>query len=155
MKPGEVAISEPVLLQAASSDEVLPSAPDSALKRMAGGTRVQNVGRLGVYWETYGVKATDSIEVAVWIERYKAQGFIRRFAKKLSLAEDLNTPVAITWQEAQAGHNAYVIDGPVPIIARSVTLDVTRLPKGDYWLDVLVRKPGQDPVRGRRSFTIN
>ncbi len=154
MKPGELAISDPVLLQAPSADEVLPSLPDSALKRMAGATRVQNVGRLGVYWETYGFKPSDSLEVAVWIERYTPQGFLRRFAKRLNLAEDLNTPVAITWQEAQAGRNAYAFAGPVPIIARTVTLDVSKLAKGDYWLDIVVRKPGQEPVRGRRSFAI-
>ena len=154
MAPGEMAVSDPVLLKAGSVDEVLPNDPDVALLRMAGSTVVQNVGRLGVYWETYGIKPTDSVDVAVWIERYTPQGFVRRFAARLDLVPDLNTPVVMSWSESESGHNAHVLAGPQPIIARAVSLDVSKLPKGDYWLDLVVRKPGNEPMRGRRSFTI-
>jgi hypothetical protein len=34
-------------------------------------------------------------------------------------------------------------------------LDISALPKGEYWLDVAVRKlGGGEPVRGRREFVI-
>jgi hypothetical protein len=39
-------------------------------------------------------------------------------------------------------------------VARSVVLDVSALPRGNYRLDVAVAKPGQQPVRSRREFVI-
>lgn len=154
MKPGDRAISDPVLLRTGSGAEELPNETGAALDRMAGSTHVDSGGRLGVYWETYGFKPTDSVDVGVWIERYTSRGILRRLGNAFSITTDLNTPVAITWSEPRPDHSARIIDGPVPIVTRSVVVDVSHLPKGDYWLDVAVGKPGQEPLKGRRSFTI-
>jgi hypothetical protein len=91
----------------------------------------------------------------VWIERYTRQGILRRFTTSLRVTEDLNTPVAVGWTETQPGPQTRVLEGAVPILARSVTVDISRLPAGEYWLDIAVRKVGADaPVRGRRTFVI-
>jgi hypothetical protein len=154
MARGERASSDPVILRAPADPEVLPSNPPDALDRMAPYTRAPATGRIGVYWETYGFQPSDTVDVAVWIERYTPQGIARRLGIALNVAEDLNTPIVIRWSEPRAGLNASYIAGPVPIVGRSLVLDVSRLAKGDYWLDVAVAKRGQPPVRGRRSFAI-
>jgi hypothetical protein len=60
----------------------------------------------------------------------------------------------MTWREPQAEHRIHVIQGPVPVISRTVVLDVSTLTPGEYWLDIAVGKPGSKPVRGRRGFTV-
>jgi hypothetical protein len=122
---------------------------------MVGTSLVSKAGKLGVYWETYGFAPSDSIEVAVWIERHTPQGLARRFGIALRIATDLNTPVAMGWQEPQtSGNRTMVPSGPVQIIGHSVVLDTSKLPPGNYWLDVAVRKRGHDPVRGRTNFVV-
>jgi hypothetical protein len=152
--PNGVAISDPVVLRAPPDGEVLSNDPDVAIARMAGSTRVPASKRIGVYWETYGFRPTDSVNVAIWIERYTQQGIMRRFGIVLRVATDLNTPIAMSWSEPDPGRRSYAMDGNVPIVGRSIVLDVSTLPHGEYWLDVAVGKPGQEPVRGRRAFTV-
>jgi hypothetical protein len=154
MAPGEVAVSDPVILLAPESDEQTPVETNAALTMMAATPRTPATRRIAVYWESYGFKPTDSVDVAVWIERYTSQGIARRFANALHVTTDLNTPVATTWREPRPESRMNVIDGRVPIIGRTLVLDVSQLPRGSYWLDVAVAKPGQQPARGRRNFVV-
>jgi hypothetical protein len=153
---GEMAVSDPVLLRVPTNGRALPNDPESALKLMATSHVVSRGGQLGVYWESYGFNAADSVEVAVWIERYTSQGIARRFGIAMRIATDLNTPVSMGWSEPQPGHSANVFaDGGVTVIGRSVALDVSGLAPGDYRLEVAVRKPGKpEPVRGRTTFIV-
>jgi hypothetical protein len=155
LAPGAVAVSNPIILQARPDGEEPATIPDSALRQMAGTHEVGQIGRIGVYWETYGIAPTDSIEVAVWIERYSRQSIVRRFGAALNLATDLNTPVAYTWREPTPGRAVHVIDGPVPIVSRSIAVDVSNLSPGEYYLDVAVRKiGGAEPARGRTRIVV-
>lgn len=154
LAPGERAISDPVILTVPGGDAPVPTATDAALDHMAGSTRVRPIGRIGVFWETYGFLPTDTVRVAVVLERHSRESVARRLGQWLRLVPDRNTPVAVGWEEPQPAARVHVIAGPVPIIGRSVALDVSNLPPGEYWIDVQVGKPGQEPVRGRRSITI-
>jgi hypothetical protein len=154
MKAGELAISDPVILVAPAENDVLPSQVDAALARMAGATYVPNAKRIGVYWETYGFKPADSVTVAVWIERHTPQGVVRRLGIVLNVVTDLNTPIAISWSEPHSDRIATLIPGRIPILGRSLTLNTTALPPGEYWLDVAIAKRGMPPLHGRRGFTI-
>jgi hypothetical protein len=154
MQPGETAISEPVLLRA-SGGNALPSAPESALPLMATSHEVTSRDKLGVYWETYGFSAADSVEVAIWIERYTNQGIARSFGIALGVAKDLNTPVTISWKEPDSGHNSHVFrEGTVPVIGRSITLDISSLVAGDYTLEVAVRGRNRAALRSRVTFLV-
>jgi hypothetical protein len=154
MSPGQLDISEPVILVAPAGDDPSPVELDPALRAMAASVRTPPTRRIAVYWETYGFSPTDTVDVAVWIERYTSQGFLRKFGNAMRVTTDLNTPVAITWREPQPGSRMQVVRGRVPVISRSVVLDTSTLPRGSYWLDVAVAKPGQPPVRSRRGIVI-
>jgi hypothetical protein len=154
MSPGDFAVSEPVILLAPVGDEPAPLETNAALAMMAASTKTPATRKIAVYWESYGFKPTDSVDVAVWIERVTAQGTLRRFGNALRVTTDLNTPVATTWHEPQPGTRTHPMGGRIPIIGRSVVLDVSRLPRGSYWLEVAVAKPGQEPVRNRRNFIV-
>ena len=149
-----VAVSDPVILVAPQDGSDLPTDFDQAMARMAGSTRLPPRARMGVYWETYGLAPADSAEIAVWIERFTPQGVLRRFGIALELATDLNTPVVQSWTESQIGRGAFTLPGRVPVVGRTIILDTSRLAPGAYWLDVVIRRPGSEPARGRRSFTV-
>jgi hypothetical protein len=153
MKPGEVAISDPLILDPDQNSALAPDA-ETSISRMMPTLTLERMARIGVYWETYGFAPGDSADIAVWIERYTPQGVGRRFGIALRIATDLNTPIASSWREKQFGNNASVVPGRVVTVGRSVIVDTSKLPAGDYWLDVAVGKPGGEPVRSRTHFSI-
>jgi hypothetical protein len=152
LKPGETAISEPVLI---SSDES-PSDPDGALGQMLG-TTVVRAKKIGVYWETYGYGAGDSVDVAVIVARREPLSRFRRLGMKLRVASDINGSVAVRWSEPQAGHDSWTIPSRVPIQARAVGLDLSRLEPGRYRVEVVASRrgvAGAPTVTASRDFVI-
>ena len=83
---------------------------------MLGSTRVRGA-KVGVYWETYGYAAGDSVDVAVIISRHEPISKVRRIGMFLRLAHDLNGQVAVRWGEPTPGHSSWTVPGVVPIQA--------------------------------------
>lgn len=155
MSPGDRAVSAPVLLGVPGGGGAIPPQPDSALQWMLGTTTVPPVGKLGVYWETYGFAPSDTVEHAVWVTRVTPQGALRRLGIRLNVTTDRNTPLAVAWTEMRLGGTAAVVEpGPVPVIGRTVVLDVSTLAPGEYVLEVAARGTSGDAVREQRRFTV-
>ncbi|HYV96771.1 MAG TPA: hypothetical protein VE967_04860 [Gemmatimonadaceae bacterium] len=154
MHTGETAISDLVLLRPPAAQGDYPSDQRGILAMMSPSDTIVKGARLGLYWETYGFAASDTTEIAVWIERYTPQGILRRFGTALNIATDLNTPVSSSWTESGLTGRANIIPGRIPVVGRTVALDTSKLPAGDYWLRVVVRRPRGDPVESRRSFAV-
>jgi hypothetical protein len=150
LKPGEAAISDPVLI---GTDDAPPPGPDDALRHMLGSTTVHGA-KVGVYWETYGYAAGDSVDVAVVITRHEPISKTRRIGMLLHLAHDLNGSVAVRWGEPTPGHSSWTVPGIVPIQARSIRLDLSRIEPGHYSVQVLVGKHGSTapPLSSSRDF---
>jgi hypothetical protein len=152
--PGSTAISDPVFTRASSSADTLPTQAEIATSQMLGSVTFQRRQKVGIYWETYGIAGGDSVDLAVWIERQSVQGPARRLGILLGIAKDLNTPIAISWSERSPMPTVPLGAKGVPIVGRSINLDLADLPAGDYLLQVAVAKPGRAPVRGQRKFVI-
>ncbi len=148
LKPGETAISDPVLIE---SDDAAPTSPETALARMLGAPRVRGA-KLGVYWETYGFAPEDSVDVAVVLTRKEPLSKMRRLGMLLRLAQNPNGSVAMRWKEPQTGRNAWLIPGVVPIQARSIQLDLTQIEPGHYAVQALVARRGGIPITSSRDF---
>ena len=149
LKPGETAISDPVLISPPESS----TGPDVALGQMLGSTVVRT-HKIGVYWETYGYAAGDSVDIAVIISRHEPLSKLRRLGMKLRVAHDVNGSVAVRWTEPQAGHDSWTIPSRVPIQARAVGLDLSRLEPGHYTVQVLAGRAGGLPVMASRDFVL-
>ncbi|HEY9226470.1 MAG TPA: hypothetical protein VIP11_07490 [Gemmatimonadaceae bacterium] len=150
LKPGETAISEPVLL---ATDDAAPPGPERALQKMLGTTRVRGP-KLGVYWETYGYAPGDSVDVAVVITRREQLSKMRKLGMFFRVAHDINGSVAVQWTEPQAGHDSWSIPGIVPIQARSIRADLSRLEPGRYSVEVRVNRKGVLPISASRDFVL-
>jgi hypothetical protein len=138
LKPGEAAISDPVLLAPSES----ATSAEGALDRMLGSTVVR-AKKIGLYWETYGYAPGDSVDVALIVTRTEKLSAFRRIGMKLRIAHDLNGTVAVRWSEPQAGHDAWAIPSKVPIQARVVTLDLSQLEPGQYTVQVQAGRKGE------------
>lgn len=149
-KPGETAISDPIFIEAHDGE---PPGPDVALQYMLGSTVIRGA-KVGVYWETYGWTANDSVDVAVVVTRHEKLSKIRRLGMFMHVAHDINGQVAVRWGEPQPGHSSWTIPGTVPIQARSVRLDLSRLEPGHYAVTVLVGTHGSTvaPISASRDF---
>jgi hypothetical protein len=149
-----LAVSPPVLLRPPPTLDVLPANVDSALLMAAPTRNFNGKETIGVYFETYGLTPADSVNVAVWIERYTPQAPMRRLGIALGITPDLNTPVVVEWREPQGGRAVWFQNGQVPIIGRGVLLDVRGLVPGDYWLEIAVSSPQRGIARNRTHFSV-
>jgi hypothetical protein len=138
MRPEEAAMSDPVLLVVPPDAVALPILADSAIALMNGSTTLAAGTRsVGVYWETYGIAAGDSIELTV------------------SMApRDGGSAVTSSWREPQPGRSVRTIAGTVPVQMRSIILDVNGLPVGQYVLGLSVRRQNGQLLRTSREVTI-
>lgn len=151
MRQGEVAVSEAILLRTTGSLVPAPARADSLLDEMLGSViiNVKTTPKLGVYWETYGVNARDSVTVGVRVERRVPVGGIRRLGMALRLADNPNSAVNITWREPDRGRATITIEGSVPIQSRTVLLDLSRLEPGPYDLVMSIAK-----IRGEAATSV-
>jgi hypothetical protein len=154
MGPGEVAVSEPLLLLAPDAGGTVPDEPDGAIARMLGSTRLRGVRRFGVYWESYGFTPGDTVDVELRLERYDTPGLRERLSTTLGVTDERNGVIAVRWREPESGRPGRVLAGPLPIVTRSIALDVGRMPTGRYHLDVSVGRPGRPAARSRRELVI-
>jgi hypothetical protein len=62
--------------------------------------------------------------------------------------------VAVRWGEPTPGHSSWTVPGVVPIQARSIRLDLSRIEPGHYTVQVLVGKHGStaQPMISSRDF---
>jgi hypothetical protein len=121
---------------------------------MLGTTRLRGP-KVGVYWETYGYAPGDSVDVAVVISRHETLSKMRRLGMALRVAHDINGSVAVRWGEPQSGHSSWDIPGIVPIQARSVRVDLSRLEPGHYTVQIVVGRKGGVPVTSSREFILD
>jgi hypothetical protein len=138
MPRGDIGISDPVILEVPADVAELPNIADSAVALMRGSTRLAaGTASMGVYWETYGIAAGDSIEVSVAVQRRGGGG----------------SPVITSWREPQPGQAVRTVSGTVPIQMRSLVLDISGLPVGPYALELSVRR-GAQAARSTRDFVV-
>ncbi|MGH7518404.1 MAG: hypothetical protein ACREOC_13185 [Gemmatimonadales bacterium] len=103
--------------------EELPDSLEAALPLAVRGTEVPPGGRVGLFWETYGEPATDSVDVQVKVVRASGRDDVHPALGRAECAPDGKAPVAVRWRDAAA---------PVGPRARSVTVDLAALDPGRY-----------------------
>jgi hypothetical protein len=121
---------------------------------MLGSTRIVDLQRVGVYWETYGIAANDSVDVAVKIDRLGTPSMLRRLGNALHVADRVDGSATVSWKEPQPAAATTTIPGPVPIQGRNVTIDLSRLVPDKYSVTVIVSRGGGQIASASREFEI-
>jgi hypothetical protein len=155
METGDVDVSQPVLIEPLAPGDPLPADPDSALARMIGLPELHDPRRIGVYWETYGLNPSDTVDIAVRFERLvPPPGLIRRIGLALGIGTREDMSVSVGWREPQRGQVIATTPGRIPIQSRSLTVDVSQIPAGDYSLTVSIRRPDGRSIARTRSLRL-
>ena len=107
--------------------EALPETLDEAVAATWPGVRVGVGGTIGLYWETYGVAAADSLVTVTLTVEPVAPGFFGRMTQSLGLKSKV-PPLRLAW--------ARRADSGVDFAAHSVEVDLSRLKVGHYVVTV-------------------
>ena len=105
----------------------LPESLEQAAAAVWPGLRVGVGGTIGLYWETYGVGAADSlVGVTLTVEPVKP-GFFGRMTQSLGLKSKVS-PLRLSWSRRG--------EGGVDFATHSVEVDLSRLKTGSYVVTV-------------------
>jgi hypothetical protein len=119
---GSISMSDPLLFQ---PQEAEVADLDAAMTTALGSTTVRP-GKVGIYWETYGLARSDSAEaVSLTLTRVQ-QGTLRRIGESIGLAARSN-PLTIRWNQMMAVGS---------VTSRAVVLDLALIPRGKYLLRI-------------------
>ena len=154
MRRGEVAISEPILFDAAAVEELGVSEMGRIVDAMYPSTVLESAKQVGVYWESYGFRQGDTVEVSVQIERVNQLSKVRRIGMAFRVSTDPNFTVTARWTEPQPGRSSQSIPGTIPILARHITQNVSQLPEGTYRLRVSMQRKRGELVSADRLFQL-
>lgn len=120
-RPDEIALSDPLLFEATDS---AVGDLESAMKFALGSNTVRR-GKVGIYWETYGLAQSDSTQaVSLTLTRVQ-QSALRRLGESIGLASRMS-PLRIQWNQVNGSTIAY----------RAVVLDLSLVPPGKYELTI-------------------
>jgi hypothetical protein len=109
-------------------EDELPDSLEIALPLAVRGTDVPATGQVGLYWETYGEPAGDSVDVEVKVARAPRRDEAHPALGRAECAPDGKAPVAVRWRDAAARGRK----------ARAVTVDLSALDPGRYVVGVSV-----------------
>ncbi len=121
-------------------EEELPDSLEGALPLAVRGTEIPPGGRVGLFWETYGEPAADSIQVEVKVVRASGRGIAHPALGRTECAPDGNAPVAVQWRDAAA---------PTGPRARTVTVDLAALDPGRYLVAIAMSAAGRSACTSR------
>jgi hypothetical protein len=122
VRNGSVTLSDPLLFNPTDAETgSLEAAMSAAL-----GSNVVKRGKVGIFWETYGLSRSDSAQpVSLTLTRVQV-GTLRRIGESIGLASR-SSPLTIRWNQVSTGSG---------IAARSVVLDLALIPRGRYLLRI-------------------
>lgn len=148
----ELAISDPIFYDATEGGAP-PADADALIPRMMGRTDIAQESKVGVFWETYGATVGDSLRYEVNVSPVNDPSLLRRLGTVLRLMSG-SDKTAIAFNEVDRRTPGGTASPQVSIIPRALTLSFAGLPKGSYWLELVVSTPGRQPVRSRRAISI-
>ena len=146
---GQIALSDLILVRAQSTDAA-PATIEETLARMFGSVRLRDPKRVGLFWEAYGLGATDTLDVALRVIRTSDGGLFGRIA---SLFRGNANVTIIRWRESRRSDAGASADGGVTIHPEGTIIDLSRLSPGDYRLELEITR-GQTTARAQRTFSI-
>lgn len=138
---GRVALSDLLLF---SADSMPPTAIDSVFARAIVDGRISTGGRLGLFWEMYGLADNERVTATIGLVPDQA-GFLRRLAERAGVATP-RTPVHLRWEDTPE------VRGSVG--GRTLVIDLAEVPEGRYTVELTLDVAGQPTRRAASTVEI-
>ncbi len=146
------ALSDPILLDAAS---ISGAGLTDARRGMLDDLRLQRPVKLGVAWESYGVRASDTVTIAVRVTGLEARSTLARAAQAVGLTGRRDVEVSVSWTEPSPARQAEVVSARIATLMRELTLDIGALRTGAYGLQISMTTAQCTAVSPLREFTVS
>ncbi|MCY3808422.1 MAG: hypothetical protein OXG58_03115 [Gemmatimonadetes bacterium] len=131
-------LSDPLLVEASADD--LPESREEALAAMRGSTRVEWGREIVLYWEVYGLRDQERIEVSVGVSSER-ETVTTRIMSALGVRSEAAAPV-VAWSELASGE----------VHPMAIAIDVRALHDGDYTLVLAVSTTSGGTATAERRF---
>ena len=155
MAVGELAVSQPVLLDAQDGKLDIDVPTEALLDQMLNTTHLDSRNRrIGVYWETYGIAPGDTVAVSVRVATDQQLSGMRKLGMALNIAGNPNREVVQSWIEPDPSKSTRTTAGRVPVTSRAILLNLSLLQADTYVLEVSVERKDGTVATGRRRITV-
>jgi hypothetical protein len=139
---GGVRISDVAFFQPSDS---LPATVDGFLRVARASATAQRGEKLGLFWELYGLSATDQeMTLRVNVTR-EGRSWLRRAGERIGLV-GRRGGAGFGWRERGRGDGA--------IAPRAIVVDLAGLDPGEYRIEVSLLRDGAQPVTASRGLVI-
>jgi hypothetical protein len=153
LQAGEIAISDPLFFRP-GEDSLPPAEVQAAIAKMFGSLSLSEK-RIGVFWETYGVAPADTVDITLRFISMDRPGLLRRLGARVGVGEVGSGEMSMRWSEPRLGRrDGLTWVGDVPVQARAVVLDVSRMREGRYTVEIATSKRGAEQAVTRREIVI-
>ena len=123
--------------------ETLPGSLSEAVAMAHPGVKVPERGRIGLYWEVYGVAETDSVGVTLAVEETRP-GFLTRVARTLGVT-GRPQPIRLSWTAAEGGEG---------VMAQAIEVDLAPLGTGRYEVILRFTGPKLEGLEAKRGIEV-
>jgi hypothetical protein len=144
-------LSEPILLDASA---LSGSATRDLAEGMLSDTRLHRPTKLGLLWESYGVRVGDSVTISVRVTGLTDRDGLGRVAQSLRILDREGVAIAVSWREPAPERHVEVIEGSVVTLSRQLTLDVSSLRGGSYGVQIMLETRSCSAVSPIRPFSV-
>ncbi|HYW29931.1 MAG TPA: hypothetical protein VE869_00395, partial [Gemmatimonas sp.] len=154
MRPGEVALSDPVVLRLPNRTSTAPSDMPSVLRLMAGDLTFSRRESLAMYWESYGFPVNDSLQLQMRIVRDDRGGVTRRALSAIGVMSELRDSLSVNWTEQNSAQGTSIPTAGISAVGRSIAVGLGVLPAGEYIVSFEVRRGPGMVARGSRRIVL-
>lgn len=155
MKVGDLELSDIAFIDPKGDSVKISEPNEDLLDHMMGSVRLDSEHRrLGLYWESYGVAAGDSVKITLRIGNMVEVGTLQRIGIALRLSDDPNRSITQSWTEPDLNRGTRTLEGPIPVQLRAVALNLSQLLPGEYAVEISMQRPSGLTATTVRRFTI-
>ena len=138
---GGIGLSDPLLIRTSGGE--LPGNREEAVAAMRGNTTIERGNEMVVYWEVYGLKSGERMEISVSVAG-RNEGLLTRILRALGAGAGAEAPV-VTW-----GEEVSAATHPM-----AIAIDIRSLEDGVYDLKLAVAGPDGSRAAAERRFEVD
>lgn len=138
---GSCALSEPLLLHGAATEPTF----EAVRQQVRSSTTLSAGSTTGLYWESYGFAASDSVDVQLIVESS---------ARAADSPLERERVVSMAWREPSAATALVPVADHPTTLGRVMMLNLATLRKGTYQLRITMRSSRCAEVFGTRAFQV-
>jgi hypothetical protein len=147
-----LALSDPILILADAATAPHLGLGD-AVPNMLPSTELQKPGRVGIFWEMYGLNPGDTVRMSLRVVRSDSPGIGGRFLAAIGMGRTADS-LTVGWMLGSEAADFSATGGTATVRPAAISVDLSAFSAGHYELQILLEKPGATPISTSRELDI-